>query len=77
MCKQGNVEIVVGLISPSVDVNATDKDGVSPLHVACDNNHIKVVNELLKCKKYLTLNTAIILDVLLFICRVRKEMSIL
>lgn len=47
-CLEGNIKIVMELISHSADVNMSPKNLLSPLQIACDKNHIEVVKELLK-----------------------------
>uniref|UniRef100_A0A1B6CFN9 Uncharacterized protein n=1 Tax=Clastoptera arizonana TaxID=38151 RepID=A0A1B6CFN9_9HEMI len=47
--ENGNLNVVKALIeSDSSLVNITDKDGYTPLHRACYNNHVEVVEYLLK-----------------------------
>jgi ankyrin repeat protein len=48
VCIYGNVEEVEDLISRCADVNATDKNRNTPLHIASLNGHASVVDMLLK-----------------------------
>lgn len=42
-CKYGNLEIVRLLTSHGADVNSCNEDGYSPLHFACEEGHLGIV----------------------------------
>ncbi|APR98867.2 ankyrin repeat domain-containing protein [Wolbachia endosymbiont of Folsomia candida] len=44
----GYVKIVEALIEKGIDINATDKDGLTPLHEVVGNGHVEVMNILIK-----------------------------
>lgn len=45
--KNGHIECVDFLLKNGLDVDATDKTGITPLHLAAENGHLKVVQLLL------------------------------
>ena len=46
--KLGNVEIMNELIKIGTDINQLNSEGKSPLHIACENRHIEIVEKLLE-----------------------------
>lgn len=44
----GDLEYVNALISQGADVNTSDEDGDTPLHLACDYGHVEIVKALIK-----------------------------
>jgi len=43
VCSDGKVEEVQKLLqNPQLNINCQDKDGKTPLYVACQNGHIEV-----------------------------------
>ena len=46
--RKGNLKAVETLLETNINVNKTDNDGLTPLHIAVANNHLKIVEKLLK-----------------------------
>ena len=49
-CKGGNYAAVLALVTQGVHINYADYDQRTPLHIACFNNYINIVELLLKAK---------------------------
>lgn len=47
-CDDENLTLVETLLEAHADINATNDDGISPLLIACNNNHQKLTTFLLK-----------------------------
>lgn len=45
--QEGNLEAVRALIARDSDINEQDKNGLTPLHSAIKNEHIRVIHELI------------------------------
>ena len=48
-CTQGDIEKLKMLIGARADVNTKDNAGWTPLHEACNHNHVDIACYLIKC----------------------------
>ncbi len=48
-CQEGNLDAVILLIENGYgDINKQDKNGCTPLYIACENNYLKIVQQLVE-----------------------------
>lgn len=52
-CSSGNIDAIRRLAQGQPILNAVEKSGISPLHLACEGGHLEVVKYILQHEFYL------------------------